>query len=114
MEISFPPQSNAADWIESIQVLSEDDNAPVWSAVPSDLVLTMNVKDSRGCLKFSVTNSDGSGAITAFANGFIEISVDDATVALCKQGRHSVLILLETDGYKLPLLRGHLPIIGDA
>jgi len=112
MFVNFKPQRNTVNFIESVQVLSVDDDNPVWTSVPGDLVLTMKIIDQQGVERISATNSDGSGYLTAFVNGFIEISIPD--ISSLHNGRHIIEMIVETGGFKFLLFQGSLPIIGDS
>lgn len=128
--VEFPEQSSAADWIESIQVLAEDDGAPVWSSVPGDLVVTMTVipegvssiRDyganpaSATSAVIVATTTDGTGRLTAFPEGFVEISIDDSvmlTIGPDRFGvskRYLVYFRIQTGGYTMQFLAGVLPV----
>jgi hypothetical protein len=130
INVSLPEQSSAGDWIESIQMLAEDDGAPCWTTVPGDLIVTMTVipegvslRRDYGSLEslanaavLTATTIDGSGQLTAFDNGFLEISVPAASMAGLAPDRHGVakrhlvFFKIETGGYTLQFMVGVLPV----
>lgn len=131
INVSLPEQSSAADWIESVQMLAEDDGAPCWTTVPGDLVVTMTVipegisiRRDYGSLDtlanaavLTVTTTDGSGQLTAFDNGFLEISVDAlvmAGLAPDRYGvakRHLVFFKIDVNSVTLQFMVGVLPVV---
>lgn len=129
LDVNFPKQSNQADWIESIQLVSEDDGLPLWTTVPTDLVLNFSVKNEtrRGMgdvqIPFisqqtlgpvpviSATTGDGSGIITAYESGNIEISVPASTMSNLVGGYYEVFLTMQTQGYTMQIIRGILPLV---
>ncbi len=131
INVTLPEQSSAGDWIESIQMLAEDDGAPCWAAIPGDLIVTMTVipegvsfRRDYGSLQYlanaavlTAKTNDASGKLTAFANGFLEISVAASVMAGLGPDRHSVakrylvFFKIETGGYTLQFMVGVLPVI---
>ena len=126
----LPAQSSQADWIESIQLLAEDDGAPVWTTPPVDLVVTMTiipegVRLSRdygdsafvaNAAVLTAVSTDATGRLTVFDNGFIEISVDDSAMAALAPDnfgiakRYLVFLKIQTDGFTMQFMTGILPI----
>jgi len=131
INISLPEQSSAGDWIESIQMLSEDDGAPCWTTVPGDLIVTMTVIPEGVSLRrdygsaeslanaavITAKTTDASGWLTAFTNGFLEISVPAASMSALAPNRHGiakrylVFFKIEVSGYTLQFMVGILPVI---
>lgn len=114
---SLPEQSSAGDWIESIQMLSVDDGAPCWTTIPDDLIVTMTVIP-EGCSRSAITakTTDAIGWLTAFTNGFLEISVPAASMGPLAPDRHGVakrylvFFKVEVSGYTLQFMVGVLPV----
>ncbi len=131
INVSLPEQSSAGDWIESVQMLAEDDGAPCWTTVPVDLIVTMTVipegvslRRDYGSLEslanaavITATTIDGSGNLTAYDNGFLEISVAASVMAGLAPDRHGVakrhlvFFKVEVSGVKLQFMVGVLPVI---
>jgi len=131
INITLSEQSSAGDWIESVQMLAEDNGAPCWTAVPGDLIVTMTVIPEGVSLRrdygspqslanaavLTATTIDASGKLTAFANGFLEISVAAAVMAGLAPDRHGVakrhlvFFKVQTGGYTLQFMVGVLPVV---
>lgn len=122
LRVVFPEQSNQADWLESIKLVSEDDGEPVWTTVPVDLVATLTVRpanrdgrDTSGATPvINVTTIDGSGQLTAFASGFLEISVPAASMSNIDAGFYEAFLKIYTNGVTGQALIGCINIIAGA
>lgn len=122
LEALFPRQSNAADWVESLRLVNEDDGQPVWVSVPGDLVASLTVRaadrsgrdSSRALEVIKAATNDGSGKLTAFADGFLEISIDDSAMTNISAGTYEVFLKLQTGGATLQTLIGCINIIAGA
>lgn len=119
--VMFQPISNAGDWIESIELRAEDDDSPLWTTVPADLVATLSLKesytnhinsDSTAALLLSTADADGR--LTAFDNGFLEIDVPDDDMTAIDAGKYSVFLKLQTDGRTMQFMIGTIPIVAGA
>jgi len=128
LQINFPQQSNQADWTESIQLLSEDDSQPLWTTPPADLVVTLTVKSEtrRGMGDvqipyisqqnmgpipvISAASNDGSGLVSVFEAGNIEISVPASMMSNLVGGFYEVYMTMQTGGATLQIVRGILPL----
>lgn len=100
---SFPRQSSAADWDETIELTDEETGDVLWTTLPADLLLTLTVipeKESTSSdygsittaqnAVISATSDDGSGIIAAVANGVVSIFVDEATMAELAPDKYGV------------------------
>jgi hypothetical protein len=134
--VNFQEQSNAADWIESIQLLAEDNSQPVWATPPIDLVVTMNVIPEGVCTSQDYSNSPSvanaavitasatpalsDGKLTIFDDGFIEISIDDSLMLALGPDqygiakRYLVFLKIQTEGFTIQFVVGVLPVIKGA
>lgn len=124
----FERQSSAADWDTNIQLLANDDSAPMWTTVPVDLVLTMTVvpetgeqqsdygQPSSAAAVITAVSTDATGRIEAAANGYVNIFVDDEDMHALAPDRYGVdkrylvFIRIETGGSTLQGLVGLLPV----
>lgn len=129
LDTNFPQQSNQADWTESIQLLSEDDGQPLWTSVPSDLVVSLVVKAAtrRGMGDVQVPylsqqtlaplpvidalSTDGSGQVAAYESGVIQINVPAPVMMNLTGGFYEVFMTMKTQGRTMQLIRGMLPLI---
>jgi hypothetical protein len=110
-------QSNAADWLESIELRSEDEGAPLWSTIPASLVVSLYVKDSfrnwqdtPSTSLLSASSNDGSGRILLFENGFVNIEFPASSLSALKPKVYDVLMKLEISGRTMQMLVGAIPI----
>lgn len=111
MIINYGPQSNAADFRpETLQFVAWDDGFPTWAETPIDLVVTMTIKDGRGCQIVSGKSGDGSDIVTIRENGIVDIMVSASKMAAFRRGRHVLFLKTETDGYVNEAVIGYLPI----
>ena len=129
LQVNFPQQANSADWMESIQLFTEDDGSYAWDSVPSDLVVTLNVvnetRRGMGDVQIpyisqqtlgpspvlSAVSTDGSGKLTTYPNGIIEINIPASTMSNLVGGFYEVYIKMQTQGATVQLLRGILPLV---
>jgi hypothetical protein len=114
---NLPEQSNAADWLESIELRSEDDDTPLWSTIPPSLVVSLYVKDSfrnwqdtPSTSLLSASSNDGSGRILLFDNGFVNIEFPASSLSALKPKVYDVLMKLEISGRTMQMLVGAIPI----
>lgn len=128
--VELPQQSNAADWEETIQLLSEEDGSPLWTIPPLDLVGTLTVIPEGTMIRrdydsVSVDNpaavitaltTDATGKFKAYDNGFLQILIDDSVMATLGPDnynvakRYLVFIRIETAGRTDQLLIAILPV----
>jgi hypothetical protein len=128
--VELPQQSNAADWEETIQLLSEDDGLPLWTTPPVDLVGTLTVIPEGTMLRsdygsITVNNpaavitaltTDATGKFKAYDNGFLQILIDDSVMATLGPDnyniakRYLVFIKVQTAGRTDQLLIAVLPV----
>jgi hypothetical protein len=112
--ICYPEQSNGADFRpETLQFVAYDDGLPVWGDTPADFVATLTIKDSSGVQRVRQTSTDGSGVVTVYDDGFIDIYVDDSAMSGLSHGQHTLFLKLETGGYTSQAIIGDLPIYGE-
>lgn len=132
LSVNFPQQSNQADWTETIQLLSEDDNEPLWADVPSGLVVTLVVKSgsrrgmgdvqapflmqqAQGPLPvISALSTDGSGLIETYESGYVGINVPASVLSNLAGGYYEVFIKMTDDMATTQILRGILPLVWGA
>ena len=119
---TFDRQSSAADWEETIQLLDDEDNTPLWSTVPVDLVLTLTIiedvgpKRSEPTASITAVSTGATGRITAAVNGFVLLMVEAADLAdLAPDAngvdkRYLVFVKAEIEDIPQQVLVGVLPI----
>jgi hypothetical protein len=115
MEITYPPQSNGADFYpETLQFVAMDDGLPVWAAIPADMVATLTIKTPCGATILKQTSTDSSGAVIIREDGFIDMFVDDSGMAGFGEGEHTLFLKIAIGSYTSQAVIGHLPIYGGA
>jgi hypothetical protein len=114
MIINYPPQSNGADFRpESLQFVAADDGLPVWADTPADLVATLTIKNDAGATLGQQTSIDGSGVVTVWDDGFVDLYIDDSQMAAFQKGKHTLFLKIATGGYTSQALIGYLPVYGE-
>lgn len=129
LQVNFPQQSNQADWTDTVQFLSEDDGAPLWTTPPSDLVITITVKNEtrRGMGDVQIpyisqqnmgplpvieaTSTDGSGQITVYDDGYWEYNFPASVMGNLVGGFYEVFVKMQTAGRTTTVIRGLLPLV---
>jgi hypothetical protein len=113
--ICYPEQSNGADFRpETLQFVALDDGLPVWSDIPADFVATLTIKSESGSIVVRQNSTDGSGVVTVWDDGFIDLYVDNSAMSSFQPGKHMLYLNIETDGYTTQAVIAHLPIYGGA
>jgi hypothetical protein len=109
--IYYPEQSNAADWRpETFQFVAADDGLPVWETVPADLVVTLTIKDGCGNVRVSSKSGDIGSAVLLYPSGYMDLLVDNSTMASFSEGVHNVFLRFERDGWTTQAFIGALPV----
>lgn len=129
LQVNFPQQSNQADWADTIQFLSEDDGLPLWTTPPSDLVITLTVKNEtrRGMgdvqIPFlaqqtmgptpviEVVSTDSSGQLTVYDDGYVEYDIPASVMSNLVGGYYEVFVKMQTAGRTTTVIRGLLPLV---
>lgn len=129
LQVNFPQQSNQADWSDTIQFLSVDDGMPLWAAPPSDLVISLVVKNEtrRGFGDVQIpyisqqnmgplpvieaSSTDGSGVLTVYDDGYVEFDVPASALSNLVGGYYEVFLTMQTGGRTTTVIRGLLPLV---
>lgn len=105
----FKQQSNTANWSYQDQLCGSDGN-PLWTSVPTDLVVTMTAVDRRGCPQFTTNTGDGSSQIGADTNGIINVNVTPDTLGGLDAGLYDIRLKIVTDDFTIERVYGRLPL----
>jgi len=105
----FRRQSNRANWSYSDQLCGSD-GAPLWGAVPTDLVITMALRDSCGESRITLSTTDGTGQIAADDNGIMNVNVVPNTLCGLSPGMYDIWLKIAPDDFTIDRVYGRLPI----
>ena len=105
----FKRQSNKANWSYSDQLCGSDGN-PLWTTVPTDLVITMVLRDRRGIDQITLKSDDGSNQLVAEDDGIKNVNVIPNTLGALYEGLYDVWLKIVTDDFTIQHVYGRLPI----
>lgn len=117
---NFERQSNKSDWWPDGLQLIADDDEPLWSTKPADLVVTLSIGFRKGCDCTSSTpmkiflSSDSPNYVEAFDDGKIAIEIPAEKLSDMEPGQYPIFIKIETQDRTYQAVIGELPIVQGA
>lgn len=110
----LPRQSNGASFGFTDQLLGEDDGQPLWSTVPTSLVVTYSFVDRRGMKDLAVSSDDGTGQVVLDDNGLVIVRVTSDHVGALSEGLYDIYEKIVIDDTTLERIYARLPVFEGA
>jgi len=123
--VNFPQQSNSSDWLETIQLISEDDGTPldltgctvkigVWTQTQrgqGNALSTVWGFAGNATPVLTAASNDGSGKLTILPEGVIQISFRVSDMQSLVAAYYEVGMILTNGTDTIQLVLGVLPVV---
>lgn len=103
-------QSMSANWTFQDQLCNDDQN-PLWTSIPGDLVVTFSLVDRRGCPAGVIgASNDGSGKVAFDTNGIVNVNFPPASFGGITADLYDVHVKIATSDTTIEKVYGRLPL----